>query len=241
MAGEILGCSPWRKPGSGGAQGSSSWLGAPAAAVLNCRGSGSVSELEGLWRGAVCLYGFLTFSLPGLVCAGLEEGWGTPGPGCPSPLGPPDPFPALATPGHTHCVLPHLGHRSLTFSMTPTTLQPLSCSRAELSVRMGRSLRLLKPCGGGREPRGSLRVTASSPSCSEQGSACQETSGHRGQGPGYGQTPTSQRQTQPWSRVARPPSQLSAYPGFLPGSKSPLKPPLKSGNHRRQMLPGMGK
>lgn len=40
---------------------------------------------------------------------------------------------------------------SLTFSMIPTTLQPLSCSRAELSARMGRSLRLLKPCRGGRQ------------------------------------------------------------------------------------------
>lgn len=35
--------------------------------------------------------------------------------------------------------------------MIPTTLHPFSCSRAELSVRMGRSLRLLKPCGGQRQ------------------------------------------------------------------------------------------
>lgn len=48
----------------------------------------------------------------------------------------------------THYLLPHEGPCLLTFSMTPTTLQPLSCSRAELSVRMGRSLRLLKPCRG---------------------------------------------------------------------------------------------
>lgn len=61
--------------GSGGARGCTGWPGAPAASVLNCRGSGSVSELEDLWRGAVCLCGFLTFSFPGLVCAGLEEGW----------------------------------------------------------------------------------------------------------------------------------------------------------------------
>ena len=147
-----------------------------------------MSEPEGLWGGAVCLCGFLTFSFPGLVCAGRQEGWGTPGPGCPSPLEPPDAFLALATPGHTCCVLPHLGRRSLTFSMTPTTLQPLSCSRAELSVRMGRSLRLLKPCGSGREPHGGLRVMASSPS-GGQGLACQETNGHRGQDRGTGRPP----------------------------------------------------
>lgn len=29
--------------------------------------------------------------------------------------------------------------------MIPMTLHPLNCSRAELSVRMGRSLKLLKP------------------------------------------------------------------------------------------------
>lgn len=51
-----------------------------------------------------------------------------------------------------YVISPHImGICSLTFPMTPTTLQPLSCSRAELSVRMGRSLRLLKPCGGRRQ------------------------------------------------------------------------------------------
>lgn len=53
---------------------------------------------------------------------------------------------------YTLVCLPHPGH-PLTLSMMPTTLQPLSCSRAELSVRMGRSLRLLNPCGGGRQAR----------------------------------------------------------------------------------------
>ena len=130
---------------------------------------------------------------------------GTPGPGCPSLLGPPDPFPAPATPGHTRHVLPHLGRRSLTFSMTPTTLQPLSCSRAELSVRMGRSLRLLKPCNGRREPRCGLRVTASSPG-GRQGLSLPGDQWPQRAGPGCGQTPTSLRQTEqrswPRSRVA---------------------------------------
>lgn len=70
-----------------------------------------------------------------------------------------DPFPSpseggiasLSAPSCTHYLLPHGRFGLLTFSMTPITLQPLSCSRAELSVRMGRSLRLLKPCRGGRQ------------------------------------------------------------------------------------------
>lgn len=215
--------------GSGGTRGSTGWVGAPAASVLNCGGSGSVSGGSVERR---CLPLWLPhFFLSGAGVCWAGRGVGTPGPGCPSPLGPPDPFLAPATPGHTRRVLPHLGHRSLTFSMTPTTLQPLSCSRAELSVRMGRSLRLLKPCNGRREPHGGLRVTASS-SCGGHTSACQETSGHRGQDQGTGRPPTSQRQTErrswPRSRVARPPSQLSPHPALLPGPGSPQKPLSKA-------------
>ena len=132
------------------------------------------------------------FFLSGAGVCWAGGGVGTPGPGCPSPLGPPDTFPAPATPGHTRHVLPHLGCRSLTFSMTPTTLQPLSCSRAELSVRMGRSLRLLKPCNGRREPRGGLRVTASSPG-GRQGLSLPGDQWPQRAGPGCGQTPTSLR------------------------------------------------
>lgn len=90
------------------------------------------------------------------MCWGVRR-VGNPGHSCSPPLGPADPLPAPS---------PHPPPRSaypisfstkcgaislLTFSMTPTTLQPLSCSRAELSVRMGRSLSVLKPCRGGRQ------------------------------------------------------------------------------------------
>lgn len=43
--------------------------------LLSSTAEGAVLCLEDQWRGAVCLCGFLTFSFPGLVCAGLEEGW----------------------------------------------------------------------------------------------------------------------------------------------------------------------
>lgn len=204
--------------GSGGTRGSTGWVGAPAASVLNCGGSGSVSGGSVERR---CLPLWLPhFFLSGAGVCWAGRGVGTPGPGCPSPLGPPDPFLAPATPGHTRRVLPHLGHRSLTFSMTPTTLQPLSCSRAELSVRMGRSLRLLKPCNGRREPHGGLRVTASSP-CGGHTSACQETSGHRGQDQGTGRPPHHRH---------RPSGEAGLGPGWpgYPLSSAPTQPSFQA-------------
>ena len=152
------------------------------------------------------------------MCAGVGEGWGTTGHSCSPPLGPSDPFrapsgrvgvaalsphppppsayTAFSPPAAPHCGCP----RSLTFSMTPTTLQPLSCSRAELSVRMGRSLRLLKPCGGGRQttqPQGPAPLRH----CllTRPSSSCQDRGRHKGQNPGTSSAPppTSQGAEKP--------------------------------------------
>lgn len=151
------------------------------------------------------------------------------------PLGPSDPFPTPAPPNYTQHLLPHLGRCSLTFSMTATTLQPLSCSRAELSVRMGRSLRLLKPCRGRREPCSGLRVSSTQPRPSQQ--AVGRAPAARRAVATEGRTrvqagPTSQGQTEqrswPWSRVARPPSQLGPHLALLPdtGSSQGFRNPL---------------
>ena len=242
-----------REVGSGSQQGSACWPGAlatasPVASVLNLRGSGllCLSWRAVQWSCLPLLVPHFFLSRPAWCVLGWSGGWGTTGSqGC-SPLGPSDPWPtssreagvaALSPPSHAHHLLPHLRPRwSLTFSMTATTLQPLSCSRAELSVRMGRSLRLLKPCGDG-ESHGSLRPCAGPGLPGEQwpqkaGPGYRQTPPHRdrlseaGLGPGRPGHPLSSSSTQPSS-------QAREFSGLQ-------KPPLRSSIPRRQMLPGWG-
>lgn len=207
LGGETPGCSPGEVE-----------LGQAGRAARLAGGPGGSGFLRLSWRAverscAPLLFPHIFLSRADWCGLGWRKGAGPPQPS--PPLGPSDPFPTPAPPNYTQHLLPHLGRCSLTFSRTATTLQPLSCSRAELSVRMGRSLRLLKPCRGRREPRSGLRVSPTQPRPSQQ--AVGRAPAARRAVATEGRTrvqagPTSQGQTEqrswPWSRVARPPSQL---------------------------------
>lgn len=168
------------------------------------------------------------------MCWG-REGWGAaaPSPVSSEGLG----VAALSAhrhPNRTHHLLPHQGPCLLTFSMTPTTLQPLSCSRAELSVRMGRSLRLLKPCGGetAQGPALLSQAVGRASSCrgaqgvgkngvrsslTSQGQASREA------GPDLGVGPTALF-TQSPHLTPHPPQPFSKAPGVPKASEASLSP-----------------
>lgn len=179
---------PWRKREVGAHKAAPGWLGAPCGCAELPRGA--VLCLS--WRRSVerrCLPLWLPhFFLAGAGVCWAGGGWGTPG-RLPFSAWTPDPFPALATPGHTHCVLPHLGRPLAHLLDDPDHLAAPQLLQGRAPACGWAEPGLLKPCGERERAHGSLRVTASSTQLQRAGLQLARRPAPQRQGPGYGQTP----------------------------------------------------